>query len=171
MRYLIDGYNLMHALGLVPPQVGPQGLEPARKRFLQLLTTLLPARGEQFIVVFDGLHAPPDASDVGAYQGIKYVYSRGQNADDLIEDLLAREDRPHHLTLVTDDRRLQQAARHRSCQVSGCLDFIDKVKQSSAQPPAEERLPEPARDALTQEEVERWLREFGFDDEDDEVPW
>lgn len=169
MRYLIDGYNLMHALGLVPAQVGPQGLEPARNRFLRQLSTLIPARGEQITVVFDGQHAPADAQDAGTYQVIRYVYSRGQNADDLIEELLARETQPRQLTVVTDDRRLQQSARHRSCRVSGCLDFYEHLKNP---PPlhGEGEVQEPARDPPSQEEVQRWLREFGFDD-DDEIPW
>ena len=32
MRYLIDGYNLLFALGLLTKQVGPDGVEPARRR-------------------------------------------------------------------------------------------------------------------------------------------
>ena len=37
MPYLIDGYNLLHAMGVLRGKVGPQGLEKARLRLLGLL--------------------------------------------------------------------------------------------------------------------------------------
>jgi len=37
VAYLIDGFNLLHGIGVLRARVGPQGLEKARLRLLGLL--------------------------------------------------------------------------------------------------------------------------------------
>ena len=39
MLYLIDGYNLLFALGVLPHRAGPKGLENARLRHAHRLTS------------------------------------------------------------------------------------------------------------------------------------
>ena len=85
---------------------------------------------------------------------------RQDEADDLIEELLRRESAPRRLILVSDDHRLQQAARRRECQVQGCdefLDWLDRRGRPEEGPP--EARPE-KRERLSPGETQRWLNEF-----------
>jgi predicted RNA-binding protein with PIN domain len=159
MRYLIDGYNLLHAIGLLHGKVGPHGLEKAR---LALLGHLLGSHGPDVAavtVVFDASGAPPGAAAEENYQGIHICYALDGEADDLIEGLLQRDAAPRQLTVISDDRRVQQAARRRRCPVLGCLDYLDQMehlrrsKATSAEAPAK---PE----GVSGEEAQYWLREF-----------
>ena len=60
MRLLIDGYNLMYAVGLLGKRLGPDGFRKVRQRFLNDLADALGAvEAHQTTVVFDAA-APPD---------------------------------------------------------------------------------------------------------------
>ena len=52
MRYLVDGYNLLHATGHLSGKVGPHGLEKARRTLLDRLAVLAKS-GAGVTVVFD----------------------------------------------------------------------------------------------------------------------
>ena len=53
MLYLIDGYNLLHAMGVLRGRVGPTGLEKARRRLLGLLHGSYGDESCRVTVVFD----------------------------------------------------------------------------------------------------------------------
>jgi hypothetical protein len=108
-------------------------------------------------VIFDASGAPPGAAREDEYQGIHICYALDGEADDLIEDLIRRDAAPRQLTIVSDDHRIQQAARRRRCPVLGCLDYLDEMERLRQQkPPSESVKPEKVADGETQ----HWLREF-----------
>src|SRR5262249_44389632 len=84
-------------------------------------------------------------------------------ADDLIELLIRRASSPRQLTVVSDDHRIQQAARRRHCTALGCaayLDWLDRQRRPKPPPPAEppdaaEKMGPPA-----DQESPRGRREF-----------
>jgi predicted RNA-binding protein with PIN domain len=159
MRYLIDGYNLLHAMGLLSGKVGPHGLERAR---LALLGRLCGDHGEDtgaVTVVFDASRAPPGAVDKEDYQGIHIRYALDCEADEIIENLIQQEATPRQLTIVSDDHRIQQAARRRRCLVSGCLDYLEEMERRRRRKPT---LPEAflKPESISNQEAQHWLREF-----------
>src|SRR5258708_4218606 len=102
MRYLIDGYNLAHALGLLRGKVAPAVVEVARR---SLLIRLLEAPGldpTTVTVVFDAQRAPPGTTDRQTYQGIRVLNALRQQADDLIEELIEEETQPRQLAVVSN---------------------------------------------------------------------
>src|SRR5581483_35244 len=127
MRYLIDGYNLMFALGLLSKQVRPDGVEPARRRLLEFLHARLGDDCGRATVVFDAARAPRQTPAEEYDRGLHIYYALSQEADDLIEELIRRESTPQGLAVVSDDRRLREAARRRGCGVLRCLDFVELV--------------------------------------------
>lgn len=158
MQYLIDGYNLLHAMGRLQTRTG---LEKARLRLLDRLQGAFGNESGNVTVVFDAAHPPPGATEVHDYRGIQVRFAVYQEqADDLIELIIKRDSTPRQLTVVSDDHRLQKAARRRRCQVSGCtefLDWLDRRRQTARpQPPQAPAKP----DNLSREETEHWLREF-----------
>ena len=59
MPTIIDGYNLLHVVGLLSDTIGPGGLERSRLALLNFLAeTLDPDEVPQTIVVFDAHNAP-----------------------------------------------------------------------------------------------------------------
>jgi predicted RNA-binding protein with PIN domain len=160
MLYLIDGYNLLHALGVLPRRAGPRGLEKARLRLLGLLRASHGDDASAVTVVFDAAHAPPGVSPERDYQGIHIVFAVGQAAaDDLIEQLIRRAPAPKQLAVVSDDHRIQQAARRRHCHVLGCMDYLDELDRRRQRPaPSAEGPAKP--EGVSRDETQHWLREF-----------
>lgn len=160
--YLIDGYNLLHAIGLLHGHARPQGLEKARCRLIGMLQGALDSEKGNVTVVFDAAHAPSGAAAESQAQGIHVLFAVGHaQADDLIEQLIQHHSNPRELHVVSDDRRLQRAARRRHAVAVGCLDFVDELHRSRPMPkpapgerPEKDVQPSPA-------ELEAWLREFG----------
>src|SRR5689334_17692648 len=136
MLYLIDGYNLLHAMGVARRRMGPDGLEQARQNLLGVLHGAFGDESANVTVVFDAAKPPPGAPAETDYHGIHVRFAIGlAAADDLIELLIRKASAPRHLTVVSDDHRLQKAARHRRCVVSGCGDFLSELERRRKPPP------------------------------------
>src|SRR5262249_53113494 len=75
MAYLIDGYNLLHAIGVLRGRVGPQGLEKARQRLVGLLHGALGTESTNATIVFDAAGAPAGATDEQEYRGIQVRFA------------------------------------------------------------------------------------------------
>ena len=162
MRYLIDGYNLLFAQLGTPPQSSPRALDYARRRLLDALSAAHAADPAAVTVVFDASRLPPGAAEEQDYRGLHVRYAvRQDEADDLIEELIRHASAPRQLTVVSDDHRLQRAARQRSCEVLGCVDFLEKLERLRRSgrhtPPA----PTEKKERLSERETQDWLKEFG----------
>jgi predicted RNA-binding protein with PIN domain len=167
MHYLIDGYNLLHAMGVIRGGPGPLGLEKARLRLLGLLSGTYGEEASRVTVVFDAAGAGPGAVEVKEYKGLLIRFAgRRQEADDLIEFLIGRDSAPKQLHVISDDHRIQQAGRRRHCIVMGCADYLDWLERHRRQrrqvPPQAGAKPEKVSEA----EAQHWLHEFA-DVEDD----
>ncbi len=161
MPFLIDGYNLLYAMGVLRGRVGPTGLLKARTALLGLLRGGFGDNGAPVTVVFDAAHAPAGADNEHDYHGIKVRFATGQEqADDLIESLIGHDSAPRKLTVISDDHRIQQAAQRRHCTVLGCLEFLEWLERHRR----ERRQPSPEEaskpEEVSEEETQHWLRKF-----------
>lgn len=168
MHYLIDGYNLLHAMGALTGRVGPNGLEKARLRLLGLLRAAYGDEAGTVTVVFDASGAPANAPPAQDFHGVGVRFAREQEADDVIEEAVRRSSVPRQLTVVSDDRRVQQAARRRDCEVLGCGDYLDALERRR-RPARRPRAQKPAKpEGVSREETAHWMNEFaGLDDDPD----
>ena len=158
VRYLIDGYNLLHAMGILNGKVGPQGLEKARRRLLGFLRGAHGEGATDVTVVFDAGAARPGDSGAEDCDGLHVRFAVGYpQADDLIELLIRQAAVPRRLHVVSDDHRIQRAARRRRCRVLGCLDYLEGLDRPDRPPPPLEREKE---DRPSEGETQRWLAEF-----------
>lgn len=167
MRYLIDGYNLMYAGGLLGRRLGSERFRKARTRFLNDLADALgPVDAYQTTVVFDAAAAPEAFPPVSSHQGLTVVYAvDDDSADARIEHLIARHATPKTLTVVSSDRRIRQAAARRKSAAVTAEDFwvtLDSRRELPRHPrPAPPVDDRPADRELSPDETEHWLREFG----------
>jgi predicted RNA-binding protein with PIN domain len=170
-HYLIDGYNLLHAMGVMHGRLGPTGLEKARLRLLGLLAgTYTAEEASRVTVVFDAAGAVPGATEVQEHKGIHVRFAvKHPEADDLIEILIGHDSAPKQLAVVSDDHRLQQAARRRHCHVVGCADYLEWLSRHRRErlraPPAPGGKPL----SVSEAEAQQWLGEFASLQDDPEL--
>lgn len=157
MDAIIDGYNLMHALGLAGKKLRPGALSPARTRLLNWLADHMTGRTGTLRVVFDGAKEGRPSPE-SEHRGIRVRFSHRQTADELIEELLRAESLPKKLAVVSNDGQVQEAGRRRGCRVLSCESFIDEMnaKPKSASDPQPVESSEPPRP----DEMVEWLAVF-----------
>src|SRR4051794_37850945 len=129
MRTLIDGYNLMYALGHMEKRFGPDGFRKARTRFLNDLAAMLgPVAAHQTTVVFDASHPPGHLPRESTFKGLSVVFAvDDESADARIERLIAAQPSPKTLTVVSSDHRIRQAATRRKARALTAEAFWDEI--------------------------------------------
>ncbi len=166
MHYLIDGYNLMHAAGLMRPRFGPGGLEKARRALLGVLAGSLGEDAAHTTVVFDASNDPrpdrtePDRPAVAASIRVEFAVGE-ESADARIEKLILIESAPKRLAVVSSDARIRTATKRRGARSIESEKFWDEIvsrRRPRSQSP-DRKLPDEAVDRPTRES-EFWLREF-----------
>ena len=163
MNHLIDGYNMLYALGRLAPRSTPDALQGARRWLFDLLRPIAVAP-TSITVVFDSRNDSPHMRTQEITSGVCFLYSRGQTADDLIEDLIETAPDPRDLIVVSNDNRIKLAARHGKARSVGCLDYYEEfilpgpASASEAAPAADSST---ERGEMSAEETEHWLEVFG----------
>ncbi len=181
LRLLIDGYNLVPP---IPDPRSPQSswLEKQRNSLLRdLARHLEPKIRKRTCIVFDANNAPPGRPEEFAYQGMLIRFAVDYlSADELIQELIQIHHAPKQLMVVSSDHQIQIVAQRRGaafCDGDPWLDDLtdgrvrlsDGYQRKQAQKRSENggagqgghRKPG-ISDA---EEVDQWMREFGFDDD------
>lgn len=130
MRLLIDGYNVMHAAGLLGKPLGPEKFRRVRQRFLNnLAKTLDPVDAHQTTVVFDAADPPPGLPREYQYKGLTVIYAvDAESADERIEQLIAQHSAPKSLTVVSTDHRIRNAAVRRKARVQTADNFLEQLE-------------------------------------------
>jgi uncharacterized protein len=165
MALLIDGYNLMHAAGLVGQGLGPGGLERSRLALLNFVAASVEqAELAVTTIVFDAQHAPPGLPGTLNHRTMTVRFSSGyDSADELIEELIRASNAPRRLLVVSSDHRLQRAAKHRRAKaIDADVWYAQMVAKRAAH--AESSLqssPKPNESIIR--DVDFWLRQFGDD--------
>ena len=160
MALLIDGYNLLHVTALVG-RAGT-GLQGSREALLRFLTsTLDDAERAQTTIVFDAAAAPPGLPRIVTHEGMTVRYSSEYpDADALIEELIAANNVPRSLTVVSSDHRLQRAAKRRRAKFFDSDEwFADLARESARKRRPTPKAAKPSAN-LTPDEVDYWLAEF-----------
>jgi predicted RNA-binding protein with PIN domain len=169
MRWLIDGYNVMHAGGLLGPRLGREAFRRARRRFLDRLSAALgPAESEQTTVVFDASAHPGDFGLETSYHGLGIVFALGdESADARIEQMIAADTNPKTLAVVSSDRRIRQAAARRRARSVPAVKYwerVDELGERRSRPDRPGDSPSSVNAADRREradlEAARWLEVF-----------
>lgn len=164
MAILIDGYNLLHASGILARNIGPGTLQRAREGLVGFLASSLDeVERNQTTVVFDAQAAMPELASRQTRDGITVVYAAGyESADRLLEELIRAAPAPRRLVVVSSDRQVQRAARRRRAKVVESGPWFEDLRRRRREklppcPAPDEKPAPPASEA----EVEYWLRVFG----------
>jgi uncharacterized protein len=166
MPLLIDGYNLLHASGVLPSRAGPATFERARGALLSFLAkTLTDKERSKSVIVFDAVNPPRGVADRYRFEGISVRFARGyESADDLIAELIDEHTAARQLTVVSSDHQVQRAARRRKAKPIDSDEWMAELTRrkvlarNSHADDAKPHLP------LSPAEVQQWLNEFGESD-------
>ena len=158
--FLIDGYNLIHALGMIQNQLGPGGLEASRHTLLEFLVQGFADDAGCVTIVFDARQSPRGVARVQSYHGLSIQFApKAQSADDVIETLIDEHAEPKKLVVISNDMRLRNAANRRGARAwshEALLEYFETRKVAAPKAPDEPRNEE----GVSPEEARQWLEEF-----------
>lgn len=179
MKYLIDGYNLMHASPLLQTGRGQKWLEKQRFRLLRALASMLTStERSETVVVFDANESPKDLPSEYCFEGMRIRFARDHaQADDLIEEMIHSHPATQSLTVVSSDLRLQKAAKRRMASFSDSRIWFEQIQASIQATQSELNVQDPTQRSdqlkdqpLDAKEVAAWILEMGLNHSDDDRP-
>lgn len=163
MTFLIDGYNLLHAVGWANRRMEPGKLEAARRRLLDWLADQVAVKSgtARVRVVFDAQKgSAPSAGQ--SHRGVLVQFAFRRTADDEIEELLEAKRKPAELVVVSNDTRLQESARRSGAKGWSSQEFLDWLIEAERSDPGSAHAPPPEKPdgPLPPTEAEELLRAF-----------
>jgi predicted RNA-binding protein with PIN domain len=127
-RWLVDGSNLMGSR----PDGWWKNPDKAARRLIEELDAYATATGEDLTVVFDRRVPDVPPGRHGAIE-VRYASRHGANAaDDEIVRIVAADEDPATLRVVTSDRRLAERVRELGAPVNGAGNFLRRLEQIAA---------------------------------------
>jgi len=160
MPFLIDGYNLLHAID----KTGQDWDAVGDIRLCHILSRYLQRIDEKGEVIFDG-KGPPEKSRFENIERLEVVFTGLRtDADTVIENKIQSNTAPKALTVVSSDRRLRRAAAVRKATAVKSDEFwktvireVKKKRKRSVEPAAK-------RKGLNQSETKQWMKYFGLEE-------
>lgn len=174
MDYIIDGYNLIFQCGLQTRNATDDMLRKARQRMIhEILSGVSKTVARRITIVFDAAERPllakGNSETIG---GMKIFYAdQYDDADSMIEHLIAKHSVPRKLTVVSSDHRLHKAAlRRKAIPIDSDLwfDQLEARKLGGSEPQSRQRGQTNSATAKSSEDLNSidWQAEFGTDDVD-----
>lgn len=163
-HYILDAHNLLHANGAWEEMM-QQSLTDAREALVDAVELYTQRnRSHHFTIVFDG-------SDVGSRTRGGNIVLRGtrpsHSADDVIKQLIRKEQWPEHCIVVSSDDELIRFAQRNGCTAVKSPDFIARLTERAAPPTSTDKAranlsssEKPSE--ISREEIEEMKRLFGL---------
>jgi len=156
MGYVIDGNNVLG-------HIFPHELRDRRSRYLLVsrLLTFQKVKRSRIDLAFDG---PPDQDLIELHSRRKKFFvhfpSPGQEADDIIKELISRQTDFRQFFVVTSDRELKDFAQDKGAKTLSVKAFASQLKKVLREHRAAAEL-EKKVTKLSPFEIGLWLDAFG----------
>ena len=133
-------------------------------------TAMRPAAA-RVTVVFDSKRSPRGKEREQIVSGLNVVYAAGEkSADDWIEIAIEQSREPRKLVVISNDARVQEAARRRGAQAWTDQDLLaDLDTDTRKQRPEPEQQPDDRPGPDSAEEIQHWVDEFSSIVDDPEL--
>ena len=130
LQYIVDAYNLINHPAFRPISKSVLNIQHALADFIRF-NKLTGSKNNSCVLVFDGYPPPPE--EIPRQNGLLCMFSRRQEADELIKKIVQDSDSPKNIVVVSDDREVQLTSRFLHAQICSVEEFIcDKVNKKSA---------------------------------------
>ena len=170
-KLLIDGYNLMYAIGYAQAaDTRPKALESGRNRLIELLAEHLGPAANQTCIVFDAADAAPKGlAKFYQQRSIHLLFSSDYlSADECIQEILQVHSNPKRLVLLSSDHSVQRKGTAKGATVRDsedwkqAIELVTSPKPNGNQPTDEVADPSKQNPQVSPDDREEWLRKFGF---------
>jgi predicted RNA-binding protein with PIN domain len=156
MEILVDTWNVLHQMGVLPPDLAGLGVG-------ELASLLSKGRWsrDQIALICDGT----TKDDVNApSSNIEIFFTGGtKSADQEIMDRVARSSTANRIIVVTNDREIIRFIRAKGAQQLGSVEFLEAVADDHRRP-NKKIVHKPS--SLSPEKAAAWKEEFGFNKDD-----
>jgi len=155
--FIIDGYNFLHAAGMIPRSVGPATLGRSRQHLLHFLKSRLSFQERQnTTIVFDVHQLKDEIVPHESFAQMRIINAVNYpDADTCIEELIIKHSAPKQLIVVSADHRLHRAAQKRKATAIDSEDFFEYLNNRESNPRKTDN-----------DEKERYLQEIDYPQED-----
>jgi predicted RNA-binding protein with PIN domain len=162
MSIILDAYNVLFSSHVLPDRYA----ELTAPQLGSLVEHAGLTRGTIYVVC-DGSRKPDEWADPAAVQ-VEVLYAgKDRDADSLIEQLIDDAPSGKDLVVVSNDNRIQRAARRKRAVVLSSESFLhkltDALRAKDAGPPEPEKPTGPFR-------AEPWMKKFGLDPRQPQQP-
>ena len=156
--FIIDGYNFLHAAGMIPRSIGPATLGRSRQHLLRFLESRLSFQERSNTTIVFDVHqlkdeiAPDDSfAQMTIINAVAYP-----DADTCIEELITKHSVPKQLIVVSSDHRLHRAAQKRKATAIDSEDFFEYLNNRESNPQKTDN----------DDDKERYIQEIDYPEED-----
>ncbi len=104
------------------------------------------------------------------HDALEILFSGNRTADEVIEELIEQAASPPNVCIVTSDRAVAAAGRHRRCRWIRSQDFVRMLTAPRTAQHVEPPRPSEKPDAQAPGDVDAWLRQFGLPTDDSDDP-
>ena len=175
MRLLIDGYNVLLTVGLVPEKVNPNTLMRGRSilinRVARFLKTLPDEKVREATIVFDSSVKSPKLPRQFEQNGVTVIFAVDfDTADELIIELIKKSPVAKQLTVVSSDWQIKTAANRRKATSINSDDWYEQLLDALSKSKRPKTLPHKNKKADSSNKpvnVEKWMEFFELDEEDE----
>ncbi|MBK9974019.1 MAG: NYN domain-containing protein [Planctomycetes bacterium] len=147
--YVIDGYNLQHALAR--HNVLPGDFGRARARLIELLGHLARRESTNLRIFFDGAPGQLAPGEI-SYPGVSVLFcGEGiESADHAVREYVENSAHPGKLRVVSSDRAVARACKLSGAKVMSAQDMADRLASlvSEGRAPRGSALEKPTRGAI-----------------------
>ena len=121
LQYIIDAYNLINHPAFKPVSKKVLNIQYALADFIEL-NKLTGSKNNRLVLVFDGYPPPPE--DVPHHDNLLCMFSRSQEADKLIKNIIENSASPKNIVVVSDDKQVQLSSRFLHAQICNVGEFV-----------------------------------------------
>lgn len=163
MPFLIDGYNLYHALR----KYSEEWADTIPQAMCQWIEKDMNRIGDWAIVVFDGTRPRGSFSQEGREKHVSVLFSGGgKDADSILVSLIQKNTAPRRLIVVSSDNRLRTAARRRKATSLSANEYLLALTKRQEKKRVRSKEPQEKQQGLFPGEAGKWMELFGFEPEE-----
>ena len=153
-HYIIDGYNLIHAIPSLKKLLQHDAFQ-AREQLAFLVSRLTFKRKFRCTIVFDGVK-PAGIKSPLSHSPVHIVFSSPLTADDKIKSLIEFSKSRTSLVIITSDREILNFAKACACETHTSNYFRQLLFEEE-----ENSGVEKDQASLSKTQIDEWLRIFG----------
>lgn len=151
-HYIIDGFNLFHAIREIADSTTP------RRDLISYIRShrLTGSMANRVTIVFDGFETAELHTDAHYH----VIFSGNRSADDVIKDIVRSSHNRREIIVVSDDLDIRTCARGEGCDICRTADFTaEKTRTPQSRAVCNDRKLRPSRMIEITDELKKiWLK-------------